>query len=43
MHKLLLTKPDGRHLTLYGRAEIESGLQAPSPFADPLNASAHLR
>jgi UDPglucose--hexose-1-phosphate uridylyltransferase len=43
MHKLLLTKPDGRNLTLYGREEIESGLQAPSPFAEPLNASAHLR
>src|SRR5687768_15864875 len=43
MHKLLLTKPDGRYLTLYGREPIDAGLQAPSPFAEPLNASAHLR
>jgi UDPglucose--hexose-1-phosphate uridylyltransferase len=43
MHKLLLTKPDGRHLTLYGREPIDAALQAPSPFAEPLNASAHLR
>ena len=43
MHRLLLTKPDGRHLTLYGREPIDAALQAPSPFAQPLNASAHLR
>jgi UDPglucose--hexose-1-phosphate uridylyltransferase len=43
MHRLELTKPDGRQLTLYGRQPIEAGLQAPSPFAEPLNASAHLR
>jgi UDPglucose--hexose-1-phosphate uridylyltransferase len=43
MHQLLLTKPDGRHLTLYGRAPIDASLQAPSPFPEPLNASAHLR
>jgi UDPglucose--hexose-1-phosphate uridylyltransferase len=43
MHKLLLTKPDGRNLTLYGREPIDAALQAPSPFAEPLNASAHLR
>jgi UDPglucose--hexose-1-phosphate uridylyltransferase len=43
MHKLLLTKPDGRALTLYGREPIDSALQAPSPFAEPLNASPHLR
>ncbi|HWI77696.1 MAG TPA: galactose-1-phosphate uridylyltransferase [Ramlibacter sp.] len=43
MHKLLLTKPDGRILTLYGRQPIDSALQAPSPFPEPLNASAHLR
>jgi UDPglucose--hexose-1-phosphate uridylyltransferase len=43
MHSLLLTKPDGRHLTLYGREPIDAALQAPSPFAEPLNASAHLR
>lgn len=43
MHSLALTKPDGRRLTLYGREPIEPGLQAPSPFAQPLTASAHLR
>ncbi len=43
MHRLQLTKPDGRRLTLYGREPIDPGLQAPSPFAEPLNASAHLR
>ena len=43
MHKLLLTKPDGRALTLYGREPIDSMLQAPSPFAEPLQASPHLR
>ncbi|MGZ5181000.1 MAG: galactose-1-phosphate uridylyltransferase [Ramlibacter sp.] len=43
MHRLELTKPDGRRLTLYGRSAIEAGLQAPSPFAEPLNASPHLR
>ena len=43
MHKLLLTKPDGRALTLYSREPIDSTLQAPSPFAEPLHASAHLR
>lgn len=43
MHKLLLTKPDGRALTLYGREPIDSTLQAPSPFAEPLHATPHLR
>jgi len=43
MHRLLLTKPDGRRLTLYGRRPIDASLQAPSPFAEPLAASAHLR
>ncbi|HSV36476.1 MAG TPA: galactose-1-phosphate uridylyltransferase [Ramlibacter sp.] len=43
MHSLLLTKPDGRHLTLYGREPIAAALQAPSPFPQPLNDSAHLR
>jgi UDPglucose--hexose-1-phosphate uridylyltransferase len=43
MHRLLLTKPDGRHLTLYGREPIDAALQAPSPFPQPLNASPHLR
>jgi UDPglucose--hexose-1-phosphate uridylyltransferase len=43
MHRLLLTKPDGRNLTLYGLEPIDAALQAPSPFPEPLNASAHLR
>jgi UDPglucose--hexose-1-phosphate uridylyltransferase len=43
MHTLELTKPDGRRLTLYSRAPLEAGLQAPSPFPEPLNAAAHLR
>jgi UDPglucose--hexose-1-phosphate uridylyltransferase len=43
MHKLLLTKPDGRALTLYGREPIDASLQAPSPFAEPLHATPHLR
>ena len=43
MHRLDLTKPDGRPLTLYTRAPIDAGLRAPSPFPEPLNASPHLR
>ncbi len=43
MHRLALTKPDGRRLTLYARAPIDPGLRAPSPFADPLGAAPHLR
>ncbi len=38
-----LDKPDGRKLMLYGRAPIEAPSQAPSPFAEPMAASAHLR
>ncbi|RYY59115.1 MAG: galactose-1-phosphate uridylyltransferase, partial [Comamonadaceae bacterium] len=43
MHRLELTKPDGRRLALYSRRPLDPGLQAPSPFAEPLNASPHLR
>jgi len=43
MHTLELTKPDGRRLTLYSRRPLDSGVQAPSPFAEPLSASPHLR
>jgi UDPglucose--hexose-1-phosphate uridylyltransferase len=43
MHSLSLTKPDGRRLTLYSREPIDPGLQAPSPFAQPLGAGPHLR
>ena len=40
---LELTKPDGRKLSLYARRPIDASIRAPSPFAEPLNASAHLR
>jgi UDPglucose--hexose-1-phosphate uridylyltransferase len=43
MHRLELTKPDGRPLTLYARAPIDPGLKAPSPFPEPLGAAPHLR
>ena len=43
MHTLELTKPDGRKLTLYSRRPIDASLVAPSPFSEPLKASAHLR
>ncbi|HWI81784.1 galactose-1-phosphate uridylyltransferase [Ramlibacter sp.] len=43
MHRLQLTKPDGRQLTLYGREPVDPGLRAPSPFAEPLAGAAHLR
>lgn len=43
MHRLELTKPDGRRLTLYSRRPLDPALRAPSPFAEPLNAGAHLR
>jgi UDPglucose--hexose-1-phosphate uridylyltransferase len=43
MHSLELIKPDGRRMTLYGREPIPPGLQAPSPFAEPLAGAAHLR
>lgn len=43
MHRLALTKPDGRELTLYGRVPLASIGDAPSPFATPLGRSPHLR
>jgi UDPglucose--hexose-1-phosphate uridylyltransferase len=43
MHTLELTKPDGRRMTLYALQPLPPGLQAPSPFADPLTGGAHLR
>jgi UDPglucose--hexose-1-phosphate uridylyltransferase len=43
MHRLQLTKPDGRQLTLYGREPIDPDLQAPSPFPQPLAGAPHLR
>ncbi len=43
MHKLLLTKPDGRRLALYSRDPLPAGLQAPSPSAAPHAPNSHLR
>src|SRR5215217_2772620 len=43
MFSLDLTKPDGRHLSLYSRRPIDPAITAPSPFAEPLNGSPHLR
>jgi UDPglucose--hexose-1-phosphate uridylyltransferase len=43
MHALVLHKPDGRRLTLYGRSPLSPGMAAPSPFPEPLSASPHLR
>ena len=36
-------KPDGRKLTLYSQVPLASLIEAPSPFAQPLGASPHLR
>ena len=43
MHRLELTKPDGRALTLYGLQPLQDIGPAPSPFIEPLNRSPHLR
>jgi UDPglucose--hexose-1-phosphate uridylyltransferase len=43
VHVLELTKPDGRHLTLYSRAPIADIAAAPSPFAEPQHANPHFR
>jgi UDPglucose--hexose-1-phosphate uridylyltransferase len=44
MHKLGLTKPDGRDLFLYGRAPIPEGIAAPSPAgAGATSPNPHLR
>lgn len=43
MHRLELTKPDGRALTLYAREPMTSVGPAPSPFAEPLGRFPHLR
>lgn len=43
MHVLPLTKPDGRQLRLYSLEPLPAGLQAPSPFAQPLGAQPHMR
>ncbi len=43
MHRLTRTKPDGRELTLFGRAPLAGVTGAPSPFGTPLGRSPHLR
>jgi UDPglucose--hexose-1-phosphate uridylyltransferase len=43
MHSQDLTKPDGRHLTLYSNRPIPDGLVATSPFSEPQHANPHLR
>ncbi len=43
MYQRELVKPDGRALTLYARVPLEGEIEPPSPFAEPLAASAHLR
>lgn len=43
MHTMRMTKPDGRELILYGRMPLRNIGPAPSPFAEPLAASPHLR
>ncbi|HVG03539.1 MAG TPA: galactose-1-phosphate uridylyltransferase [Burkholderiaceae bacterium] len=43
MHRLQVLKPDGRCLTLYANHPLDGGVTAPSPFAEPLKASPHLR
>src|ERR1043165_4402169 len=43
MHKLVLTKPDGRPLILYAREPLPDTLTAPSPSSAPSTANPHLR
>ena len=43
MHRVQLLKPDGRFLTLYASHPLDANISAPSPFAEPLKASPHLR
>ena len=43
MHRIAMTKPDGRALTLYARGAISAAGAAPSPFDEPLKGQPHLR
>jgi UDPglucose--hexose-1-phosphate uridylyltransferase len=43
MYQRDLIKPDGRHLTLYGRRPIPAELEAPSPSRDGSTPNSHLR
>ncbi|MFM7449318.1 MAG: galactose-1-phosphate uridylyltransferase [Leptolyngbyaceae cyanobacterium] len=43
MYSQVLIKPDGRKLTLYSRFPIPTGMVAPSPGNQPVQANPHLR
>lgn len=43
MHRLELTKPDGRRITLFSRRPISGVESAPSPRAEPVRPNPHLR
>lgn len=43
MYSQELIKPDGRRLTLYSRSPIATGIIAPSPSPEPVQANPHLR
>src|SRR6266542_2959586 len=43
MHTQVLTKPDGRTLTLYARRPFPAVAEAPSPSRDPHQPNSHLR
>ncbi len=43
MHKLELTKPDGRKITLFGRREIRDIGEVPSPRTEPVRPNPHYR
>ncbi len=43
MHTLKLIKKDGRQLWLYSKVPLDKITEAPTPFAEPLNANPHLR
>src|SRR4051812_13058908 len=43
VHSLDLTRPDGRHLTLYSRRALPGNFDSPAAFTEPLQGSPHLR
>jgi UDPglucose--hexose-1-phosphate uridylyltransferase len=43
MHRLEMSKPDGRALMLYSRRPMSAAMSAPSPFAEPLGGQPQLR
>lgn len=42
-YKVTLTKPDGRHLTLYSRRPLDGNLVAPAPNVEGAGGESHLR